>query len=76
MINYERINLWHSIEIDGLHESQNVSTNKWKDVVVLVKHTNEVMQICISNEFKIVVTVAMDGVAAIWDLNKYDISLI
>lgn len=56
--------------MDNLPELQSLSANKWKDVVVLIKHTNEVTQICISNQFKIVVSVAKDGLAAIWDLNK------
>lgn len=64
------MNLSHFVEMDNLPELQSLSTNKWKDVVVLIKHTNEVTQICISNQFKIVVSVAKDGLAAIWDLNK------
>lgn len=64
------MNLSYFVEMDNLPELQSLSTNKWKDVVVLIKHTNEVTQICISNQFKIVVSVAKDGLAAIWDLNK------
>ncbi|XP_037048186.1 lysosomal-trafficking regulator isoform X2 [Bradysia coprophila] len=62
--------LLHSIEIANLPELQNESANKWKEVVVLIKHTNEVTQITISNQFKVVVSVAKDGLAAIWDLNN------
>lgn len=45
-------------------------TMKWKDPVVLVRHTNTVTAIHISKEFKIVVSVANDGFAVIWDANN------
>lgn len=52
--------------------SESIATNSltWKLPVVLVRHTNEVTNIQLSNEYKIVVTVAKDGLAAIWDLNR------
>lgn len=43
---------------------------KWKDPVTLIRHTNAVTGIHVSKEFKIVVTVANDGYAVIWDSNS------
>ncbi|KAL9693408.1 hypothetical protein quinque_012693 [Culex quinquefasciatus] len=42
---------------------------KWNFPVVLIKHRAEITAIAISTEFKIVVSVSMDGTAAIWDYN-------
>ncbi|XP_055527786.1 lysosomal-trafficking regulator [Wyeomyia smithii] len=43
---------------------------KWNFPVVLIKHKAEITAIAISVEFKIVVSVSMDGSAAIWDYNN------
>lgn len=45
---------------------------KWKEPIVLIRHTDEVSAIAISDEFKIAVTVGLDGVAAIWDTNSLE----
>lgn len=42
---------------------------KWNFPVILIKHRSEVTAIAISTEFKIVVSVSIDGTAAIWDYN-------
>lgn len=46
--------------------------SKWKEPVVLIYHTDEVTAIAISDEFKIAVTVGLDGNAAIWDTNTLE----
>lgn len=43
---------------------------KWNFPVILVKHRAEITAIAISTDFKIVVSVSMDGSAAIWDYNS------
>lgn len=50
--------------------SNGIDQLKWKDPVVLIRHTNTVTGIHISKEFKIVVSVANDGYAVIWDANN------
>ncbi|XP_062557057.1 lysosomal-trafficking regulator isoform X2 [Armigeres subalbatus] len=42
---------------------------KWNFPIILIKHRAEITAISISIEFKIVVSVSMDGTAAIWDYN-------
>nr|XP_019543989.2 uncharacterized protein LOC109414613 [Aedes albopictus]XP_029723549.1 uncharacterized protein LOC109414613 [Aedes albopictus] len=42
---------------------------KWNFPVILIKHRAEITAIAISMEFKIVVSVSVDGTAAIWDCN-------
>ncbi|XP_021693920.1 uncharacterized protein LOC5568525 isoform X2 [Aedes aegypti] len=42
---------------------------KWNFPVILIKHRAEITAIAISTEFKIVVSVGVDGTAAIWDCN-------
>lgn len=59
---------------NGEHDTDSCSgasdSLKWKDPVILVRHTNTVTGIHISKEFKIVVSVANDGYAVIWDANS------
>lgn len=43
---------------------------QWKEPIILLRHTNTVTNIHISKEFKIVVSVALDGYAIIWDANN------
>lgn len=55
---------------NDIENGNGTDTLKWKDPVILVRHTNTVTGIHISKEFKIVVTVANDGYAVIWDANN------
>lgn len=57
-------------ETDCENSNNNSDTIKWKDPVILIRHTNTVTAIHISKEFKIVVSVACDGYAIIWDANN------
>lgn len=57
-------------ESDSDSVNGNADSLKWKDPVILVRHTNSVTGIHISKEFKIVVSVANDGYAVIWDANS------
>ncbi|XP_053681926.1 lysosomal-trafficking regulator [Sabethes cyaneus] len=43
---------------------------KWNFPIILIKHKAEITGIAISVEFKIVVSISMDGSAAIWDYNN------
>lgn len=55
---------------DCENSTNNSDTIKWKDPVILIRHTNTVTAIHISKEFKIAVSVACDGYAIIWDANN------
>lgn len=59
-------------ECDSINNCQ-ANALRWKDPVILVRHTNSVTGIHISKEFKIVVSVANDGYAIIWDANNLNI---
>lgn len=55
---------------DGDESNEANMPIKWNSPIVLIKHKAEITAIAISVEFKIVVSVSMDGSAAIWDLNN------
>lgn len=55
-------------ECDSINGSSDML--KWKDPVILIRHTNTVTGIHISKEFKIAVSIANDGYAIIWDANN------
>lgn len=67
-----KISVKFANELDSTGRSNSADTNslKWKDPVVLVRHTNTITGIHISKEFRIVVTVSNDGFAVIWDANN------
>lgn len=44
----------------------------WSGPTVLIRHTDEITCISLSVDFKIAVTAGKDGIAVIWDLNKYE----
>lgn len=62
-------------EYESLKENKtckyDLGTIHWSGPTVLVRHTDEVTAICISIEFKIVVSIGKDGLAVIWDLNRF-----
>lgn len=49
---------------------QDINSMRWNDGVVLIRHTDEITSIVLSTQFKIVVSVGLDGLTTIWDLNK------
>lgn len=49
---------------------QDINNMRWNDGIVLIRHTDEITSIVLSTEFKIVVSVGLDGLTTIWDLNK------
>ncbi|XP_058449976.1 lysosomal-trafficking regulator [Malaya genurostris] len=55
---------------DDSDDSSDTMPIKWNFPVILIKHRAEITGIAISTEFKIVVSVSMDGSAAIWDYNS------
>ncbi|XP_058811878.1 lysosomal-trafficking regulator [Topomyia yanbarensis] len=60
-------------KLEGDDDSDDTSDTmpiKWNFPVILIKHRAEITGIAISTEFKIVVSVSMDGSAAIWDYNN------
>lgn len=61
-------NFSNDAECDSINS--NANPLRWRDPVILVRHTNTVTNIHISKEFKIVVSVANDGYAIIWDANN------
>lgn len=57
-----------------LHQSSDDDLNRlqWTEEVTLLFHTDSVVDIRISPEFRIAVSVGVDGRAAIWDTNKLE----
>lgn len=51
--------------------NQSYQNIKWFGPIGLIRHMDEVKEIKISIEFKIAVSVGRDGIAVIWDTNKY-----
>lgn len=49
---------------------QDCKSIKWKEPIVLIRHSNKVTGIHLSREFKIAVSVSCDGCAVIWDTNE------
>lgn len=63
--------LEYLIGIKSAGDSNDLNNLKWSYPIVLIKHTDEINDIKISMEFKIVVSISKDGYAAIWDANRY-----
>ena len=53
-----------------IRQMANDGAMEWEQPIILMKHCDKVTRIKISYEFRIVVSVSLDGTAAIWDLNK------
>lgn len=64
-----KLHLTKPTDMDDLN-GNNLTNMRWTDPNYLIFHTNEVTDIKISIDFKIVVSVARDGLTAIWNLNK------
>lgn len=65
-----KIILFCRADVDKFGDNLDMKMLRWKMPVVLIRHTNEVTAIEISKDFKIVVSVAKDGLAVIWDSNR------
>ena len=57
---------------NGTEEDESIMTSKWNFPIVLVKHRGEILDIKICVEFKIVVSIGVDGRTAIWDAQKIE----
>lgn len=53
----------------GRHHQYGSATSGWLEPIVLVRHTDQVTAIALSDEFRVCVSVGLDGAACIWDAN-------
>lgn len=57
---------------NGAGEDESIVTSKWNYPIMLVKHREEVVDLKICIEFKIVVSIGRDSRAVIWDAQKIE----
>lgn len=58
--------------VNGLDDSETLVESRWSYPIVLVKHHGEVLDLKICVEFKIVVSIGIDGRTVIWDAQKIE----
>lgn len=58
--------------ISGIEEETEVITTRWNFPITLLRHSASITSIKICTEFKIVVSIAQDGRAVIWDSQKIE----
>lgn len=62
--NADRADAWTA------HPPYNGTSRGWLEPIVLVRHTDQVTDIALSDEFRVCVSVGRDGAACIWDANS------